>query len=342
MMTSSMRLRAPPSREPNSWWPRNEDWRSRPVRDSLKKYNLESRYTHTHTAGNRVARIRYDEVGDERPSKRTKVQRKDEKLDVDCKIVQDSKSTNERYESVDASERADGKPLLCVANDRGVVRLMTYEKEEDSMSLCSELKMECDSVVRSWQSAIFESKVNPNRLAVVNEEDRVVSLFDITKESRDRDMRTTFWPTSVAWSEKSQCVLVTAQDTLHVFDPRNKSKNGLIHQIRPFRGDNLFTVAQSGNTVMTAGRRGSVYVYDTRKFSLNYRWNAPVKYVLFSIVSLYLLYTHHSKSPHSYITRNLTHHAKPTGIPYSPYWFHLEGISRHTQWERITSSCVAV
>ena len=39
------------------------------------------------------------------------------------------------------------------------------------MSLCSELKMECDSVVRSWQSAIFESKDESNRLACANEEE---------------------------------------------------------------------------------------------------------------------------------------------------------------------------
>ena len=204
---------------------------------------------------------------------------------MSCRIVHDTKSRNAIYESVDASDRTDGKPLVCVANDRGTVQLMTYEKDVDSMSLCSELKMECDGdSVRSWQSAVFDTKVNPHRLAVVNEQERVVSLFDITKESHERDMRMTFWPSCVAWNEEKNGVMVTAQDTLRVFDPRNKSKNGLIRQLCPFRGDNLFAVAQSGNSIMTAGRRGSVYVYDTRKFSLRYRWNAPVKYSVQSLL----------------------------------------------------------
>ena len=239
-------------------------------------------------SGNRVARISYKASMTDLPppGKRRKLEDdnssgvKDEELDMNCRVLHEAK---ERYESAGASERSDGKPLLGFANDRGLVRLMTYEKDIDSLSICSELKMECEINDSSWQGVAFESYDDPSRLAVANERNRVVSIFDIEKESRSRDMRTTFWPSCVVWGN-NKCVFVTSQDTLNVFDPRNRTKNGLTHRLQPFRGDNLFAVVSSGEKVMVAGRRGSVYLYDTRKWTLGYRWNAPVKYSVQSLL----------------------------------------------------------
>lgn len=196
----------------------------------------------------------------------------------------------ENIEGMDAARRVDGSLLIACATGRGRV----YVGQAAPTSPCTIKHKQLSNALdcpthyaeNGWHGVFFD-RVDRSALASIHENSRRVSLLDLKSGKRVMSSRTSFWPTSACWGDSSgscaSSIIVTANDHVHVLDTRSKTGFATTRR-QPRRGDTLNCVASRGNSIVTGGHQGMVYIYDTRKLTSKGTWNAPVKCSVLSLL----------------------------------------------------------